>query len=87
MKAITEIKIPYAVIMEQTETGTIKYLYDELIKIGNIDTNYYSIILSLLNYREMADFEARNYIVEYELEVKECWNDLTECQERLSIGL
>jgi len=27
------------------------------------------------------------FTINYELKVRECWNNLTECEERLSIGL
>jgi len=65
----------------------LKYiLHDRLIVHKRIDENYYEIIID--EVKTFLDLASDNYIVgvRYGKLIRECWNDLPECEERLKEG-
>jgi len=80
-----EIKVPKEVLQDIDNLGL--YLFQKLIEKENIDNDYYEVIILRTHWIKDGSFLGDIFTLVYDLKLRECWNNLEECEDRLKVGL
>lgn len=61
--------------------------FEKLVKKDKIDTGFYHVDIKHIDKGTNVQASVTVILIDYELQRKAIWNDLSECEERLRIGL